>query len=131
MTLPLTPPQSFDFKKPNEWVKWRRRFEQFLCASGLDKEDETRQVSTLMYCLGDDAEGVLTSTNISDDDRKKYKSVMAKLDDYFKVCRNNLQTGQVQHESPKRGRDSRRVHHSTVRADRNVRVRHAQRRDSP
>ena len=86
--VPLTPPQPFDFKKPDEWLKWKRRFEQFLSASGLDKDDEARQVSTLMYCLGDDAEGVLASTNIKDDDRKKYKEVMAKFDDYFKVRKN-------------------------------------------
>ena len=70
-TVPFTPPQPFDFKKPNEWEKWKRRFELFLSASGLDKEEETCQVSTLMYCLGEDAEGVLVSTNIGDDDHKK------------------------------------------------------------
>ena len=40
--------------------------------SGLDKEDEGRQVSTLLYCLGEEAHDVLTSTSISAKDRKKY-----------------------------------------------------------
>ena len=62
-----------------------KRFEQFLSAFGLDKDDEAHQVSTLMYCLGDDAEA---SMNIKDDDRKKYKEVMAKFNDYFKVRKN-------------------------------------------
>jgi len=75
-TIPLRPPEPFDFKKPDGWVKWKRRFEQFLSASGLDKEDEARQVSTLLYCLGEEAEGVLASTNISEEARKKYKDVM-------------------------------------------------------
>ena len=70
-TVPFTPPQLFDFKKPNGWEKWKRRFELFLSVSRLDKEEETRKVSTLMYCLGEDTEGVLVSTNIGDDDRKK------------------------------------------------------------
>ena len=61
--------------------KWKRCFELFLSASGLDKEEETRQVSTLMYCLGEDAEGVLVSTNIGDDDHKKYREVMSKFDE--------------------------------------------------
>jgi len=87
-TIPLRPPEPFDFKKPDGWAKWKRRFEQFLSASGLDKEDEARQVSTLLYCLGEEAEGVLASTNISEEARKKYKDVMEKLDEHFRVRRN-------------------------------------------
>ena len=33
-------------------------------------------------------EGVLVSTNIGDDDRKRYREVMSKFDEYFKVRRN-------------------------------------------
>ena len=88
MSVPLRPPEKFDFKRPNEWVRWKRRFEEFLSASGLDKEDDARKVSTLLYCLGDEADDVLTSTNISDADRKKYDSVMGKFDKHFKVRKN-------------------------------------------
>ena len=87
-TIPIAPPEKFDFKKPDEWLKWKRRFEQFLSASGLDQEDETRQVSTLLYCLGEEAHDVLTSTNIPEADRKKYAKVMEKFDEHFKVRRN-------------------------------------------
>ena len=38
------------FKKPDGWPKWHRRFEQFLNASGLEKESDTRRISTLLYC---------------------------------------------------------------------------------
>lgn len=84
----LQPPDSFNFRNPDDWPKWKRRFEQFRSASGLITEDEVRQVSTLLYCLGEEADDVLTSTNISDGDRKKYDPVMAKLDEFFKVRRN-------------------------------------------
>ena len=57
-------------------------------ASGLSKEDEERQASTLLYCLGEEADDVLTSTNISTEDRKKYKQVLAKFDAHFKVRKN-------------------------------------------
>ena len=30
----LEPPEPFDFKTPDEWEKWRRRYEQFRVASG-------------------------------------------------------------------------------------------------
>ena len=46
---------------------------------------ETRQVSTLLYCMEDQADSVLTSTKIATEDRLKYNSVMSKFDTYFKV----------------------------------------------
>ena len=39
-SLCLDPPAPFDFKQPNEWCRWQRRFEQFRLASGLSSEDE-------------------------------------------------------------------------------------------
>ena len=69
--IPIIPPEKFDFKKPDEWLKWKCGFQHFLSASGLDK-DKAGQVSTLLYCLGDEAHDVLTSMSISDTDRKKY-----------------------------------------------------------
>ena len=86
--IPINPPDRFDFKKPDEWPRWKRRFEQFKSASGLDKEEEGRQVSTLLYCLGEEAHDVLTSTSISEEDRKKYGKVMEKLDAHFDVRKN-------------------------------------------
>ena len=84
----LEPPGVFDFKRPDEWPRWKCRFEQYRCASGLDKEAEPRQVSALLYCMGKSAEDVLTSTGISDGDREKYTSVMNALETFFKVRRN-------------------------------------------
>jgi len=86
--IQLQPPEPFDFKSPDDWPRWKRRFEQFRLASGLDSEPDCKQVSTLMYCLGEDANSVLTSTNPTDDDRKKYDTVIKKFDDFFKVRKN-------------------------------------------
>ncbi len=69
--MQLKVPELFDFKQPDNWPKWKKCFEQFRVASGLSKEDEPRQVSTLLYCLGEEADNILTSTNIKNDDRKK------------------------------------------------------------
>ena len=84
----LPPPGEFDFPKPDEWPKWIKRFEQYRSASGLDADSETRQIDTLLYCLGGEAESVLASTNITADDRKVYKTIIAKFDSHFKVRRN-------------------------------------------
>ena len=78
-------PEPFDFQRPDDWMKWKRCFECFRLASGLAKEDEARQVSALLYCMGDQADSVLTSTKIATEERLKYNSVMSKFDEYFKV----------------------------------------------
>ena len=87
-SLRLQPPSSFNFQEPDAWPKWKRRFEQFRVASGLADDSEEKQVSTLLYCLGEDAEERLTSTNISADDRKKYDAVLLTFDNFFKVRKN-------------------------------------------
>lgn len=40
--------------------------------------------------MGEEVDDVLTSTNIADADRNKYGTVLAKLDDFFKVRRNAI-----------------------------------------
>ena len=55
----LQPPSPFDFKTPDEWPRWKRRFEQFRLASDLADESDDRQVSTLLYCMGEEAEDIL------------------------------------------------------------------------
>ena len=39
-------------------------------ASGQSREDDRQQVRTFLYCLGEAADDVLTSTNISEEDRR-------------------------------------------------------------
>ena len=73
----LSAPEPFDFSKPDNWPKYKKRFEFYRSASGLDKESDERQVSTLLYCLGDTANDVLTWTNISEEARKWYSNVLA------------------------------------------------------
>jgi hypothetical protein len=62
--------------------KWKNRFQQYQQAAGLSTESEERQVSTLLYCMG---EG---SGDVTDDDKKKCDSVLAKFDAHFKVRKN-------------------------------------------
>ena len=84
----LSPPAAFPFDTPDVWPKWRRRFEQYRVASGLSKESEERQVSTLLYCLGKEAEDILESTGITDEHRKEYSQVLLKFDTFFRVRKN-------------------------------------------
>ena len=82
----LQQPESFNFRNPDDWAKWKRRFEQFRSASGLAAEDEPRQVTTLLYCMGEEAEDVLTLIGIPAQERQTYTRVMARFDEFFKVC---------------------------------------------
>ena len=57
-------------------------------ASGLAESSEERQVCTLLYCLGEDAENVLSYTNIKAKERKNYNAVVQKIDAFFTLRRN-------------------------------------------
>ena len=87
-SVKLQPPQPFNFQSPDEWPRWYRRFNQFRLASGLSEEDKARQVCTLLYCMGETAEDVLSSTDITDDEKKDYDAVIKKFDAFFKVRKN-------------------------------------------
>ena len=84
-TIQLQTPQPFDFSTPDEWFRWKHRFKQFRYASGLSQESGQWQVSTLLYCLGQDADDVLHSTNIAEDKRKDSQAIVAKFDSFFGV----------------------------------------------
>ena len=54
----------------------------------MAEKSEECQTSTLLYCLGVDAKDVLTTTGISDNNRKKYTRVVEKFDKFFRVRHN-------------------------------------------
>ena len=88
-SISLKSPVAFNFRKPDEWPQRLKRFEQFRLASGLSEEkNEGKQISTLLYCLGEEAESVLASTHITLEEKQKYDTVVAKLNGYFKVRKN-------------------------------------------
>ena len=84
----LQTPDPFNFRNPDDWPRWKRRFQQFREASGLSEEAPSKQTSTLLYCLGEEAEAVLSSTNATAEDRGDYDRVLAKLDSFFQVRKN-------------------------------------------
>ena len=57
-------------------------------ASRLQEESETKQVSTLLYCLRKELEAVLSSTNVTEGERRQYKDVLTKFDAFFQVQKN-------------------------------------------
>ena len=86
--LRLQPPSPFAFQNSDGWPSLKRRFEQFGMASGLSAAASERQVSTLLYCMGETAEETLRSTDITDEEQKDYTKVLDKFDSFFEVRKN-------------------------------------------
>ena len=72
----------------NNKGKVETQIQQYRLAFGLSAESGERQVSTLLYCMGEGAEDILEMTAISEDDRKRYDTVIGMLDTHFKVRKN-------------------------------------------
>lgn len=86
--ITLQPPAPFDFKSPDNWARWRQRFEQYQITSGLADSTPTKQISALLYCLGEEADSVLMSMNATEEDRRDYDAVLQLFDGYFQVRGN-------------------------------------------
>ena len=87
-TFQVTAPEPFNFSCPSDWVKWIRRYERFRIVSGIDKHSEATQVNSLIYSMGDQADNILRSFNLSEEDAKKYTTVKDKFDCHFIKRRN-------------------------------------------
>ena len=85
----VSPPENFTFSRPEEWTKWIKRFERFRHASGLANEGQERQIHTLVYSMGDEAEDILSSFRLTEEQRKSYSTVVEKFGQYF-IKRRNL-----------------------------------------
>ena len=84
----IAPPEQFTFDQPEEWPMWIRRFECFRQASGLSAKEDPQQINTLIYCMGDAADDILTSLRLSDEERKVYDTIKTKLEAHFVKKRN-------------------------------------------
>lgn len=71
----VSPPEQFTFSRPQEWSKWIRRFERFRSASGLNDKPEEVQVNTLIYTMGDEADDILRSFTLTEEDARVYAKV--------------------------------------------------------
>lgn len=85
----IQPPDPFCFSSPNEWPKWRRRFERFYTTSGLSAKPEEHQVDALLYIMGDKAEDIFSTFELAPDEAKKFSIVMDRFEKYF-IPRHNV-----------------------------------------
>ena len=66
----ITPPGTFTFSQPDNWPQWIHRFERFRQASGLQAKSQESHINTLIYTMGDQADDIFLSFQLSDKDQK-------------------------------------------------------------
>jgi len=71
-TNKIAQPEKFSYCQPDQWPKWIRCFERFCQALGLAEKSDESKINTLIYCMGTEAEDILASFGLTDEDSKKY-----------------------------------------------------------
>lgn len=87
-SIRLDPPEQFDFKQPDNWSAWKKRFDQYQIASGLSEEGEPKQVCVLLYCLGPGIVGVSSVDRSYRRGPEEVRTVCEKLDTFLSVRQN-------------------------------------------
>ncbi|UYV83817.1 hypothetical protein LAZ67_X000281 [Cordylochernes scorpioides] len=91
VTVParIQPPETFDFSTPNEWPKWRKRFERYLVVSGMKKKEEADKIDLFMYLMGDRADDIFRTFKFEkEEEATKIDSVLKAFDSHFCVRKN-------------------------------------------
>jgi len=83
----VLPPEKFSFK-PEDWIRWIRRFERFRKATGLDQKSGDNQVNTLVCSMGEEADDIMISFGLTADDAKQYELVKNRFENHVIVERN-------------------------------------------
>ena len=83
-------PEKFNFTQPEQWPRWYCQFERFRQVSGLASKSEENQANTLIYSMGEEAGDILYLLGLSDDEQKKYDTVLNKFEVYFVKRRNPI-----------------------------------------
>nr|XP_018911231.1 PREDICTED: uncharacterized protein K02A2.6-like [Bemisia tabaci] len=69
------------------WREWKTKFEIFLCATNLENESDTRKNALLLHHIGEEANSVYYSFNISHKEIK-HDALIKKFDDFYSPKRN-------------------------------------------
>ena len=84
----LAAPTQFNFTNPLSWPTWLKRFERFRTASKLDADTPEHQIDSLIYTMGEQAEDIFASFNMSGADAKDYDKLCNRFTHHFVVKHN-------------------------------------------
>ena len=85
------------------WKTHKQDLQIFFMAAGLSEESELRKVSILLYSLGSKYGSVFENFGLSAEEKKKFKTVVQKFDDYFqptKVTKLYMKKFEDRHQQP-------------------------------
>lgn len=85
----ITPLGPFDFE-PSSWPTWIKRFERFRIASGLKEKDGAYQVNSLIYTMGEKADNILSSLQLTEEKEKDFDEVKKAFDRHFVGMHNAI-----------------------------------------
>ena len=81
--------ENLEFMKPLTWLDWKQKFNRYMIATKLNREDGEIQVSTLIYTMGSEVEHIFKSFNFEEEgDEKRLNKVIEKFDEHFVPKRN-------------------------------------------
>ena len=78
----IAPPEAFNFEG-GDFKTWLGRWDKFRKISGLDEDDEEKQVQHLLYVMGQKSEDLITRLQLSKEDLCSYEIVVEKLEEHF------------------------------------------------
>ena len=81
----LEPPATFNFRTPDEWLRWRNHFKQLRFTLGLSDDDPKKQINTTLYCIGEEAESVSDVMFIDDSLRTSHPMSVETMIPYFRT----------------------------------------------
>ena len=87
--------EKFNIDEPDNWKQWLSRWDALVLASGLDGKGDPRKLNTLVLWLGNGAQSLIDSLDMTNDERASYVAVRTKLDAYFT---SNLNTTLTWHK---------------------------------
>ena len=107
MMARFVPPEQFDFSRPNTWPVWRQCFVRYADVTTLSEKSGSVQVSTLIYCMGQEAETVFNAFTFANaGDAAKLSVVLEKFDSHFVPRRNVIHERAQFHQCSQRPDES-------------------------
>lgn len=82
-------PEKFDFREPQAWNNWFRRWQRYRNITEMNLRSEEMQINTLLYAMGRESEDVLAALKLTDEQSKSYDAIAAAFEKHF-VPRTNV-----------------------------------------
>ncbi|KAK3925709.1 Tudor domain-containing protein 3 [Frankliniella fusca] len=85
----VKPPEEFSFI-PSDWVDWKSGFSQYHMLAQLDRQSEEYQANSLLYIMGQRANQVVATLDLTAAEKKNYTRLMEALDALYKATKNTV-----------------------------------------